>query len=584
MASSHQARRTSSLWRSALLGACALAVAACGGGGSGGGGGGGGFSELVAPETEPNNTSAGATALLVGQPGQGSLATVGDVDWWKLELARAELLQVELFATRADHVHWDDSSVSAVARIDVFHPDAQTIWRTHDYVVGSGAGTPSFGHQPQDMDISFLRVPSDGTYFVRVQRAGGAGPGAGYILRARKAAFGTVSLEAENLGITGVNDTAATAQPLAPGVLFGAQSPADIDVVSFQVAAPSLVSFDLHAERGGMHGGAGDYLDMGLRLLDTDGATLLQSADNVHFSDPRLEFAFTAAGTYYLEIAQARGAESGEYMLLYAAQPRGALVAESEPNESPAQASVLPLSTWVEGAVAPGDEDYFGFTVNAGDMFEVQVLDGLNADDRTGIVAPGFLMPDGVTPLQGSGAWHGRRLTAIAREGGLYYLQVTHDGSPATYRARVRVVRSGAFESEPNELPNQAPTLAQGQRIAGLLVDSGDTDLVRIDAEAGKLVVLQCYGGWARNGGSGERGAWGSSVAPLLTLLDDAPTPNEIAESGAEVSFCSTEGIVEHEPATALAFISATSATYYVRVHDAQSRHSIDHAYVLERR
>jgi hypothetical protein len=583
MASSLQARRTPSLRRTALLAAFALATAACGGGGGSGGGGGGGLSELVVLESEPNNTSAGATPLLVGQPGQGSLATVGDVDWWRLELARGEVLQVELFATRADHVRWDDTTVKAVARIDVFHPDAQTIWRTHDYL-GSGAGTPSFGHLPQDMDISFLRVPSDGTYFVRVQRAGGPGLGGDYILRARKAAFGTVAVEAENLGITGVNDTFATAQPIAPGALFGAQSPADIDFVSFQVAAPSLVSFDLHAERGGMQGGASDYLDMGLRLFDTDGVTLLSSADNVHFADPRLEFAFTASGTYYLEIAQARGAESGEYMLVYSAQPRGALVAESEPNETPAQASLLQLSTWVEGAVAPGDEDYFGFVVDAGDMFEVQVLDGLNADDRTGIVAPGFLMTDGVTPLQGSGAWHGRRLTAIAREGGLYYLQVTHDGAPATYRARVRVVRSGAFESEPNELPSQAPTLAQGQRITGLLVDSGDKDLVRIDAEAGKLVVLQCYGGWARNGGSGERGAWGSSVAPLLTLLDDSPTLREIAESGAEVQFCSTEGIVEYEPATALAFISATNATYYLRVHDAQSRHSIDHAYVLERR
>jgi hypothetical protein len=584
MASSHHAPRASPSVRPALAASLAFLAGACGGGGSSGGGGGGGLSEIVAPEAEPNDTAGGATALLVGQPGQGSLSASGDVDWWRLELARGELLQLEVFAARFDHFTWDDPAVSGVVRVDVFHPDAQTTWRTHDLLPSATAGSPSFGHQPQDMDISFLRVPSDGTYFVRLQRAGGAGLGGGYVLRARKAAFGTAVVEVENLGVTGVNDTFATAQPVTPGALFGAQSPGDVDFVSFQVGAPSLVSFDLHAERGGMNGGAADYLDMGLRLFDSDGTTLLSCTDNVHFDDPRFEYAFSAPGTYFVEIAQARGAESGEYMLVHGAQPRGALLGESEPNGTPAQAQTLALSTWVEGAVGPGDDDFFAFTVGAGDMFEVQVLDGLNADDRTGVVAPGFLRPDGVTVLQGSGAWHGRRLTGLARESGAHFLQIAHDGTPATYRARLRVVRSGVFESEPNELTSQAPSLAAGSRIAGLLVDSGDSDLVRIDAEAGKLVVLQCYAGWARNGGSGERGAWGSSVAPMLTLLDSATTPNELAASTSEVVYCTTEGIAEYEPAASLAFISPTNATYYLRVEDAQSRFSIDHAYVLERR
>lgn len=569
--------------RLALAASCALVLAACGGGG-GGGGSTPGFSELVAPEVEPNNTAANAVELLVGQPGQGSLATPGDVDWWRIELARDELVQLEVFAVRADQVRWDDPSVKSIARVEVFHPDATTIWRAHDFQSNAPAGSPSFGHKPQDLDFSFLRAPLDGTYFVRLRPIAATPAGGGYVLRFRKAFFGAATRELESLGVIGLNDTAATAQPISPGALFGAQSVGDIDVYSFQVTSPVLASFDLHAERGGMLGGASDYLDMSLRLLDSDGSTELFCADNTHFADPRLEYAFATPGTYYVEVAQARGAVSGEYMLVHSLQPRSAAVFEVESNDSAVQAQAVALGVWLQGAVARGDEDWFTFVVDAGDMLEVQVLDGANADDLSGVAVPGLVRSDGTTALQGGGDWTGRRLSAIVPSGGPYYLQMTHDGEPSSYRFRIRVVRSATMELEPNDQAALAQVLALGGRYCGLLDDAADRDWYRVDAEAGKLVVLQCYAGWAINGGSGERGSWGSSVSPSLILYDDSPVPVELAESTVDVQFCSTEGIVELEPAAALAFISPVSATYYVRVHDSQSRASIDHAYVIERR
>jgi len=565
----------------ALALAAALALGACGGGGSAGGPG---SAELVVPESEPNDTPAGAVEVLVGQPGQGSLAVAGDVDWWRVELARDELVQLEVFAVRADQGTWDDAAVKAIANVEVFHPDAATLWRAHDYQPGAAAGAPSFAHKPQDLDFSFLRAPTDGSYFIRIRPIASAPRGGDYILRLRKAAFGPALREFENPGASGVNDTVATAQSITPGAVFGGQSSGDVDVFSFQVSAPSLVSFDLHAERGGMLGGAGDYLDLALRLIDSDGVSELSCSDNVHFDDPRLEHAFAAPGTYYLEVAQPRGAVSGEYMLVYAAQPRSAAVVEVEGNDAPAQANSVALGAWVEGAVAPGDEDWFSFVAAAGDMLEVQVLDGANADDRSGLAAPGLVRPDGVTALQAGGSWAGRRLSALVAESGAHFLHMTHDGSAATYRFRVRVVRASSFEIEPNDQPAQAPLLAVGARFAGALIDSADRDWYRIDAQAGKLVILQCYGGWAVNGGSGERGAWGSSVAPLLIVHDDAQVPVELYVSSAEVRFAATEAIAEFEPAVTLAFISPIDATYYLSVEDAQSRASGDHHYVIERR
>lgn len=577
--SAHSPRR---IQRAALAVCCSVALAACGGGG--GGGSTPVSADLVAPEVEPNDTAAGAVALLVGQPGQGSLVTTGDVDWWRIELARDELVQLEVFAVRTDQGSWDSATVKSIPRVEVFHPDASTVWRAHDFQSGASSGAPSFGHKPQDLDFSFLRAPLDGVYFVRLRPLAATPAGGAYVLRFRKAAFGSAWRELENLGVTGVNDTVATAQPLAPGALFGAQSAGDIDVYSFQVASPVLVSFDLHAERGGMLGGAGDYLDMALRLIDSDGTSELFCTDNTHFSDPRLEYAFAAPGTYYLEVAQARGAVSGEYMLVHAVQPRSAAAFEVESNDTPPQSHSVVLGAWTEGAVAPGDEDWFSFAANAGDMLEVQVLDGANTDDLTGVAVAGLVRPDGSTSLQGGGAWTGRKLNAIVGESGSHFLHMTHDGEPASYRFRIRVVRSGAIEVEPNDQPAQAPLLGVAQRFCGLLVDSSDRDWFRVDAQAGKLVVLQCYAGWAVNGGSGERGSWGSSVAPSLLLHDDSPVPVELVESTTEVVFCAPEGIVEFEPAVSLAFISAADATYYLQVKDAQSRASSDHAYVIERR
>ena len=567
-----------------ILGAGMLG--ACGGGG-GGGGSAGGSPEFVVFESEPNDTPAGAVELLVGQPGQGSLAQPGDVDWWRIELARNDLVQLEVFATRADQATWDDdspTSIASIPRVDVYFPDTTTVWRTHAFQSSPPPGTPNFKHRPQDFDFSFLRAPADGMYYVRLQPMAGTPSGGGYILRARKAAFGLAQRESENLGATGVNDTPATAQPIQVGALFGAQSSGDVDVYSFQLAAPMLVSFDLHAERGGAAGGASDYLDTALRLIASDGVTELACSDNVHFNDPRLEHLLSAPGTYYVEVSQARGATTGEYMLVHALQPLGAASAEIEANDSPAQAQSIALGAWIEGAVAPGDEDWFVFDATAGDMLEAHVLDGSNADDRSGLAVPGFVRPDGVTALQAGGAWSGRKLSALVGESGAHYLHMTHDGAAASYRVRVRVVRPAPFETEPNDSPAQAQVLGPGQRIAGALVDAADSDWFRVDAEAGKLVVLQCYGGWAVNGGSGERGAWGSSVAPYLILYDSGQTPAELAFSTTDLQFCATEGVAEHEPSAALAFISPVTATFYLNVSDAQLRGSIDHLYVIERR
>jgi len=556
----------------------------CGGGGGGGGGAPAPFSELVAAEAEPNDTPAGAVSLLVGQPGSGSLTTPGDVDWWRVELARSQVVHLEVFGARFDQTQWDAPQVKSIPKVDVFYPDGTTLWRSHDYVPGSASGSPSFPHKAQDLDFSFLRVPLDGEYLIRVQAIASAGVGGDYVVRFRKTNPGASTLELENLGAIGLNDSASNAQPITPGAMFGALSTGDVDVYSFSVSSPTLVSLDLHAERGGMLGGAGGYVDAQIRLLDVDGVTPLMCSDNVHFADPRLEFSLSTPGVYFAEISQPRVPFSGEYMLAYSTSSSASSLSEVEPNNAPAQAQPLTLGSYVAGAVAPGDADVFAFQATAGDMLEVQVFDGSNAQDRTGFVVPELLRADGITQLPAGGYWSAQKLTAIVSETGTHYLVFTDDGSLATYRARVRVVRSAPFEVEPNNVPAVAGVIAPGGRMCGVISDDRDIDFIRFDAEADKLVVLQCYAGWFINGGSGDRGTWGSAMSPLLKIVDPANTAVVFAEVSGDANFANPEGVAEYEPVVSLAFTPTVTGSYYLSVEDARFAFGPKHVYVVEMR
>lgn len=117
------------------------------------------------------------------------------------------------------------------------------------------------------------------------------------------------------------NDSREEAQVIKiPQVVNGwIDKDADLDVFKFQANAGDHVSFIVHAARLQFHIPAlqgMDYSDLVLRLTDDRGEELA-TADDWYGPDPQLYYAFTRAGTYYLEVREARY-QSGKSKWWYA--------------------------------------------------------------------------------------------------------------------------------------------------------------------------------------------------------------------------------------------------------------------------
>jgi hypothetical protein len=102
--------------------------------------------------------------------------------------------------------------------------------------------------------------------------------------------------------------TLQTAQPVPlPATVCGAiDKPEDVDYYRFTVAAGTALTFHVRGQRleNKIHD-LQEHLDP-LITLRNAGGTILAANDNYFFGDPLLHYRFAAAGTYYLEVRDAR--------------------------------------------------------------------------------------------------------------------------------------------------------------------------------------------------------------------------------------------------------------------------------------
>jgi hypothetical protein len=159
------------------------------------------------------------------------------------------------------------------------------------------------------------------------------------------------------------NDTPATANAVALGdSTSGVIDPAgDVDVFAIDLTAGELAEFDVDAQA--LPGGS--YLDSYLTLYGPDGITIVAQNDDWDGLDSYLLYAPPADGTYFLEISPCCGPGGGpggpEYNYLIRIGAFLAELDESEPNDSPAQATVMALGGGLfRGLIDPAsDIDYF---------------------------------------------------------------------------------------------------------------------------------------------------------------------------------------------------------------------------------
>lgn len=567
--------RNSTWFYAALPAALTAFLFSCSSGSSGGGG-----PPAVVYEVEVNDAfdDADVQALTHGQAGSGSLATETDVDFWSMQLNENDVISVELFGTRLAQSAWDTGD--SIPRITIYDTDGTTVLVHHDY--------PLWSWGKHDLDHPMLLVPATGTYYASVMVDGLAVVDGDYCIRSNRLNVGSLQMETGDAG-AGDNDTFGNAEPIVPGTVYGFHDDDNDDYFSFDVNSASVVRFELTSYRNGIIASDDDYFDTELVLYDQNGTDVLANNDDSYFYDSAINFLIDAPGTYFLDVTECCGAGDAPYFLTYSRSTAGGGV-ENEPNEDPDTADSVSYGGAISGFAVVGDVDGFKFSGTRGDMVRVQLFDITNSLAKTDVVFATLYGPDGITTLDTGGDDNLRTMTTILQESGTHYIVVESAGLADTdYRVELTKFKSASYESEPNDVLNNADALGSGGRSAGVIeippVPGGviDSDVFKFSVSANRLTTISIY---ASNDAVSSDGFFnfsghGSDLEPTLTILDaDA---NVIATSPSDWLFVDTEDVMNGLPCAAVSFVPSSGGTYYVVVTDTFGGSASDFYYVIER-
>jgi hypothetical protein len=238
----------------------------------------GGTSQATVVETEPNETTATADQVVLGQRAMGLINPSGDEDFWSVDLVAGQHFSVDVDAFQVG------SPLDAT--LTLFAPDGQTLLAFNDDFDGF------------DSRISF-RIETSGRYFVRIRAFALAGnPAFTYAIN-----FGIVTC-------TGFgdeqepNDSPATARRITLGRSGSGEicpqddNPAgDVDYWAFPVAAGTTIELDIDVVEFGV------LSEPVLILFAGDGVTRLASSEDPGQPESRLQHRITIAGTYFVRVA-----------------------------------------------------------------------------------------------------------------------------------------------------------------------------------------------------------------------------------------------------------------------------------------
>ncbi|HEY2030444.1 MAG TPA: carboxypeptidase regulatory-like domain-containing protein [Myxococcales bacterium] len=314
-----------------------------------------------------NSSAAAAQTVSPNVPIFGTLGG-GEIHYYKFAAKAGQVLDVASYGNRLDLANWDTS-----LRIRLLNTDGAT----------EMARAGAIGPNTNFVDAGLRAViPSTGTYYLACDQdqAGFASGKFGVLLAfAAVPNGGTFQTEAEAPGTTGANDTAATAEALLPGTMYGrydntAAGATAPDFYKIAISGPTRVHLELSAARAGAAGG-GNVWDGTLMLQDSAGNVLWQS-DNALFLDPAIDYVFTTAATYYVRVSRADYAANrggSPYLLSYSASAYAP--AKPAPGATTAGAATVAYGADVSASFSAAGAQYFSFSGTAGDVVRLTLLD-----------------------------------------------------------------------------------------------------------------------------------------------------------------------------------------------------------------
>jgi len=539
-------------------------LGACSSGSSGGG-----ISSTAITESEPNDMTTQAKSLRVGEFGLGTVTDDTDTDFWKVNLSANQLITVEVFGNRLDQAGW--SGNFNAARVTLFDTDGTTM------LIDQSDENFQWTDD-QDTDIFTFRAPASGSYFLALNVAT-AGSGGDYLVTVQPTTVQTpIQMETEGEGMTGVNDTDATAQAITPGTVVGFHVDDESDFYSFTVTNPSLVTFETHGHRNG-DWKSDTYYDPFIVLYDS-ALNTLDSDDDSYYLDSSVHYLVTTPGTYFIEVTECCAAGDSGYFLEFTLDEFATLnpVAEVEPNDAMGTAQMLQFGDFVQGDVAPGTDDYFAIACNAGDRIYVQVFDSNNFQDALSSV--NVTIEDGlamIVPAEGSGGGLQFERTILTATG-TYFVHVTA-GTATDYALRI-MQEPADFETEPNDTVANAGTFDADGLAAGVMDQLADNDIFAFQGRTNVPVIFSVLADNVGPNGYFEVDDFGSSLAPVINVLDAAS--NILATS--DSTFANAVGIRDGIASVSLAFLPPSNGTFFVEVVDEAGSFGADFTYVLQMR
>lgn len=172
----------------------------------------------------------------------------------------------------------------------------------------------------------------------------------------------------------------------------------------------------------------------------------------------------------------------GMTVLAPASPVEAEILEESEPNDNPATADVLPLNTWIKGETpynSYSDEDWYTFTILQGGASQVEILP--TEDNTYGSKWEVAILDENRHELSHF-TGNSVKSYVLGLAPGRYYIKVERWSNNGTYNLRVRYTMSEQWEKEQyygNKSLSNANTAYVNNIYTGVMYCSNDVDYYR---------------------------------------------------------------------------------------------------------
>jgi hypothetical protein len=485
-----------------------------------------------------NNSVAAAQTISPNVPVFGKLGP-GEVHYYKFAAVVGQQIGVLSYGNKLDLANWDTA-----LRMRLIGPDGVT------EVMRSGAVSPTANSLDTGLTVY---IPATGTYSLAVDQdqSGFASGNFGVlVLYPPLPAGGTFQTETEPAGAVGQNDTHATAQALAPGVMLGhydnaAGNVSSADYYKIALTAATRLHLEISASRQGS-ANLGLFWDPVLQLEDSAGNVLWKN-DNTYFLDPAIDYTVTTAGTYYVRVGRAEYATntaSSPYFLYYI--PTAYSPTKMTGTTTPTVTAVL--ATYgkdISGSFAAGGTQYFAFSGTAGDVVRLVLADKSQLQGVTGALSSTALANTTTPAGPTTGTIASPAGVPAAGANGLATLPQIAVGSPIVLQSATPSQLSGVpLTPVPggNPAPVPVPASPPPSIDASLIASDGATTLPVAGAAGtateSKLItrqtILQATGKYFVRVTSSAAGTFGFRI-DLVSSTTREVEPNDSASTASAV-------------------------------------------------